>query len=959
MICDSLVTVILSAYLNTAADYSALYQGCVEPPFANTIWLSHPYWHDEEYRQADLCYEGRMYRNVKVRYNVFDNMLSVVSPDRKIPVVPDARKIDFFVQDGIFYVNRDGRFVCVEYLGEDVSLLHSRVKEKTTDVEKDGHFYHDFNTIDKYFLLYPDGRTVPVSGLRQVIKSNYEYKKKIKRFAKDNSLDFVKEKKLKSLVSCVRYLDAELINEGRKASVMPPHALTTMAAEDSMKVLSSFSSRTADVTIPQKVFDAISISDSIPAFYAFSPEGKAEYPIIEEFDDDENAGVGDLAPLRESVSLREVEVVGFMKRMAAGQSGMEAFRPALLRNMPLAMGESDVMKMAMMLPGVKTTGEASNGLNVRGGATDQNLMLYNNGTVFNPMHMFGLFSTFNTDMIADTELFKGGIPSQYGGRLSSVMNIKGRTASKEEWHGSASVGLLTAKANLEAPIVKDRVSLLLAGRGTYSDWMLTKIPEKSGYKNGNANFWDLGATLSASLSDSHSLNVYGYYSSDRFSFTRYDKYKYSNMNLSAEWKGQYGENLSSRLAVGYDHYDYSNDDCNSPYTAGRLSFNLNDYFLKTSLSCKIGEKNVLTGGLQSQLYRVMPGRYSPLGEESSVVSRQLDNDKALESALYVEDEMSVTDKLKVTGGVRFNMFNAMRKDKEKTYFAPELRLSSVYRCTENTSLKLGFNTMHQYIHKVSNSVVMSPTDSWILSNSLIKPQSGYQLSGGYYAESKNGVYEFSAEAYYKSMSNYLTYRSSAQLVMNSQLEKDVTTAKGRSYGIELQIRKLYGKLNGWVSYSYSRTQLRHDDASVATKINDGRWYSAEYDSPHELKFVGNYKFTRRVSVSLNLDYSTGRPYTVPQSHFYSSQTGSMHPYYSKRNSERMPDYFRTDFSFSIEPSHHLTNLTKSWFSIGVYNLLGRKNAYSIYCVSENNAIKAYKLSIFGAPIPFVSYNIKF
>jgi hypothetical protein len=295
----------------------------------------------------------------------------------------------------------------------------------------------------------------------------------------------------------------------------------------------------------------------------------------------------------------------------------------------------------------------------------------------------------------------------------------------------------------------------------------------------------------------------------------------------------------------------------------------------------------------------------------------------------------------------------------KTYHGPEFRLSGRYSFNDDLSVKAGFNTMRQYIHKVSNTTIMSPTDTWKLSDANIKPQQGWQLAGGVYYNTPDRMYEFSVEGYYKKMKDYLDYRSGAKLLMNHHLETDVINTEGYAYGIELEAKKPKGKLNGWVSYTYSRTFLRQNDKRIHNPINGGDWYPTEYDKPHDFKFVGNYKFTRRYSLSLNMDYSTGRPTTIPAGQYYDQKLGTNQVYYTDRNSYRVPDYFRMDLSFNVEASHHLTLATHSSISFGVYNLTGRKNVYSIYYVVENKKIKGYKMSIFGAPIPFVTYNIKF
>ena len=295
----------------------------------------------------------------------------------------------------------------------------------------------------------------------------------------------------------------------------------------------------------------------------------------------------------------------------------------------------------------------------------------------------------------------------------------------------------------------------------------------------------------------------------------------------------------------------------------------------------------------------------------------------------------------------------------KTYHAPEIRLSTRYALQENLSLKAGFNTMHQYIHKVSNTSIMSPTDIWKLSDLNIKPQNGWQLAAGIYYETAKKEYELSAEVYYKHIGDYLNYRSSAVLLMNHHLETDVISTKGKAYGVELQVKKPIGKVNGWVSYTFSRSLLCQDDERVAVPLNDGDWYPSEYDRPHEVKAVLNYKFTERYSFSSNFNYATGRPTTLPAGQYYNSYNHRYMPYYRDRNTYRIPDYMRLDLAFNIEPTHKLTSFLHTSFSIGVYNALARKNAYNVYYVSEGNQIKGYKLSVFGSAIPYVSLNIRF
>ena len=620
---------------------------------------------------------------------------------------------------------------------------------------------------------------------------------------------------------------------------------------------------------------------------------------------------------------------------------------------------------------------------MRGCATDQNLRIFNGGTVYNPSHLFGLFTSFNSDAVDDVELFKSSIPVEYGGRISSVLKVTSKEANMQKLTGSASIGALTSKANIEIPIVKDHLSLMLNGRTTYSDWILKLLPEDSGYKNGNANFFDLGGVLTWKLNNMHRLKVYGYWSKDKFSFSSQDSYGYQNRNVSVEWRSILNEKTTATLSAGLDHYDYFNEDWGTPSMAARLSFGIDQLWGKLHIRQRLSEKQTLSYGLSVQHYNVQAGKYEPLGEESRINTDQLQREKALESAAYIDYEHSLTEKLSVSAGLRYSMFNALgprdvnyysanelpaegtfletRQETGviKTYHAPELRLSVRYALQDNLSLKAGFNTMHQYIHKVSNTSIMSPTDIWKLSDLNIKPQNGWQAAAGIYYETTRKKYEFSAEVYYKHIGDYLNYRSSAVLLMNPHLETDVISTKGKAYGIELQAKKPIGKLNGWVSYTFSRSLLRQDDERVAMPLNDGDWYPSEYDRPHEVKAVLNFKITERYSFSSNFNYATGRPTTLPAGKYYNSHNQKYMPYYTDRNTYRIPDYMRLDLAFNIEPTHKLTSFLHTSFSIGVYNALARKNAYNVYYVNEGDEIKGYKLSVFGTAIPYVSLNIRF
>jgi hypothetical protein len=625
----------------------------------------------------------------------------------------------------------------------------------------------------------------------------------------------------------------------------------------------------------------------------------------------------------------------------AATLGVERIEIKDMKNIPTAFGETDVIKVVMMLPGVKAVGEASGGINVRGGSTDQNLILFNEGTIYNPTHLFGFFSAFNPDLIQDIELYKSSIPARYGGRISSVLDLHSREESRGEgFSGSASLGLLTGSLTLEGPL-GEQTTYILGGRTTYSDWLLGMLPQSSEYRNGSAGFYDLNAVVGHRPGDRDHLLLSGYYSRDRFSLDEAaGRYAYANTNVSVRWKHFFSEELLAAFTVGYDRYGYETSSAPNPTSAYRLSFDINQAFGKADFTFYPNNRHRLDfgGGLVSFLLN--PGTYLPDGGESLVIADRIAVESATETSVYVSDRWEATPAISVDAGMRYGLYH----NAGTVYGAPDFRLSFRYAFAPGYSFKAGVNTLQQNIHKLSNTAILSPTDTWKLSNAHIRPQWGMQAASGFYGNF--GAIETSVEGYYKAIRHYLDYRSGARLVMNHHIETDVMAVEGRAWGVELTARKPEGKLNGWIGYAYSRTELHGE-----------RWYAADYDKPHELKLVGNYKFTQRYSLSFNCDYATGRPVTLPSSKY--AYAGGEFVYYSDRNRYRIPDFFRMDLSLTIEPTHHLKALTHSTVSIGVYNLTGRKNAYSVYYLAQEGKLKGYKMAIFGAPIPYLSYNIKF
>ena len=951
------------------SNYARLYVGAIEPQYQLWMWHDVPYYKDNtDMYVGRVSYHGVVYDGVRMRYDLFKQQLAVVSPETNLVCLPEQQYIDWFEMDGHLYVHDpedSTRYAALLSDGSEngIALYHMVRKVNGGEMHFGKQIYEKtLSTEEHYTLVTPDGGMHHVKRAKDVAKLFPEQKKQIRRYASKNHLRFSRKMREASLSMLVEGI------EGKPR----PFEFKKSEPTDCMEYVAAAKPRPIDETkliagIPVLDIDTISTTGSSKTkVYVVPGVKKAKVSVA---DDQE---------------LAEIVVVGGRQSAVNNMMmGAEKFKPQILKNIPSAFGESDIMKIMLTLPGVTSVGEASSGYNVRGGATDQNLILFNGGTVYNPSHLFGLFTSFNSDAVEEVELYKSSIPVEYGGRISSVLKVVSKEANMRKLTGSASIGALTSKLNLEVPIVKDHVSLLLNGRTTYSDWMLKNLPEDSGYKNGSANFYDFGGVLTWKLNSMHRLKIYGYWSNDKFSFSSNDNYGYKNRNISAEWRSIVNEKLTATASAGLDHYDYFNEETAVPSMAARLSFGIDQLWAKLHIRHRLSEKQVLNYGLSVQHYNVQAGKYEPVGEQSAIMLNQLQKEKALESAVYIDYERSLTDKLSVSAGLRYTMFNALGpRDVNhylpgelpseetllettsetgiiKTYHAPELRLSARYTIQEGLAIKAGFNTMHQYIHKVSNTSIMSPTDMWKLSDLNIKPQNGWQAAAGIYHETSDKKYEFSAELYYKHIGDYLNYRSSAVLLMNPHLETDVIATKGRAYGIELQAKKPLGRLNGWVSYTYSRSQLKQDDKRVAMPLNDGEWYPSEYDRPHDVKAVLNYKITERYSFSSNFNYATGRPTTVPAGRYYDSHNQKYMPYYTNRNTYRIPDYMRLDLAFNIEPTHKLTSFLHTSFSIGVYNALARKNAYNIYYVTENGKIQGYKLSVFGTAIPYVSLNIRF
>lgn len=681
-------------------------------------------------------------------------------------------------------------------------------------------------------------------------------------------------------------------------------------------------------------------------------------------------------------SLKEVTVSAAKQaNVRATEMGVNKLDIRSIKQIPSAFGEADVLRVVLTLPGVQSVGEATTGFNVRGGSADQNLILLNDATIYNPSHFFGFFSAFDPDIVSNIELYKSTIPEKFGGRLSSVLDVTDREGNKKKYTGSAGIGIITSRMNIEGPIVKDKTSFIFGARTTYSDWLLKSLPQE--YKNSSASFYDLNLNISHQLGKNDNLYLTGYFSNDKFRLNSDTAYGYSNRNANIKWKHNFSQKLFGTFTTGIDDYQYSIASTSNPVNAYKLNFSVKQTNLKADFSYFLNPKNTLDFGISSIYYNLNPGDNEPNNTQSQVTPFQVPVEKALESALYIGDKYDITPDFSVSAGLRYSLYaylgpqtvdrylpNAPKNAANvqdstsyrnnrviNTYGGPEIRISARYSINDDMSVKASYNTLRQYIHLLSNTTAISPTDVYKLSDPNIRPQFGQQVSLGLYKNIKQNSIETSVEVYYKKISNYLDYKSGAVLLLNPHIERDVINTQGKAYGVEFLVRKTEGDLNGWVSYTFSRTFLKQDDPNAGESINRGEFYPANYDKPNNFNFTGNYRFSRRFSISLNVIYSTGRPITYPITEYYYG--GSVRVLYSDRNAFRIPDYFRSDFSMNIEGNHKIHQRFHNSWTFGVYNLTGRANAYSTYFAQQGGVINGYQLSIFARPIPFVNYNIRF
>ena len=657
-----------------------------------------------------------------------------------------------------------------------------------------------------------------------------------------------------------------------------------------------------------------------------------------------------------------------------------------IKQMPVLMGEVDIIKSLLFLPGVTNAGEGQSGFNVRGGGADQNLVLLDEATLYNTSHVFGFFSVFNADAIKDLKLYKGGIPARFGGRASAVLDVYQKDGNSNKLSMNGGIGLISSRLLAEGPIVKEKGSFLIAGRGSYAHLFL-----KLSDNQNSAYFYDLNTKLNYKLNENNNLYLSGYFGRDIFSLNESFRNVYGNSTMNLRWNHLFSNKLFSNLSLIYSNYYYGLD-------LGFIGFNwestIENYNLKYDFKYYASEKTKFNFGANITKYDINPGTIKPLDDTSSINFRQLDKKYAVENGLYADVEHNLTDKISFMAGLRFSSFyrigasnvnfyennqpvvfdeelkiyekatpirteyfGSNKKIADYSNFEPRFTIS--YQINENQSVKAGYNRMVQYMQLVSNTQSPSPLDVWTPSDNYIKPQLADQVSLGYFKNFKDGDYTLELETFYKKVQNRIDYIDGADLIANEAIEQVILNGKMRSYGLELLLRKNEGRLNGWVAYTLSRSEQQTPGRTPnETGINNGNWYRSAYDKTHNLALTGNYKLDKRWTLGAAFTLQSGQPVTFPTGKYVFE--GITVPSYNSRNEDRLPTYHRLDVSATLTPKKYENKRFKGEWVFGIYNLYSRNNAASIsFRQNEDTGFnESVKLSIFGI-VPSVSYNFKF
>ncbi len=699
--------------------------------------------------------------------------------------------------------------------------------------------------------------------------------------------------------------------------------------------------------------------------------------------------------------LQEVEIVDQSKdkNVNSTQTGTSRMTINTIKKLPTLLGEVDVIRSLQTLPGVTTVGEGASGFNVRGGNIDQNLVLMDDIPIFNTSHLLGFYSVFNPEAVRDMTLYRGGTPAQFGGRTSSVLDIKLKEPDLDTFRASGGIGILASRLLLETPIVREKVSILVAGRGSYTDVLFPLINNSSINKT-KASYYDITSKLRWKLNDKNALFFTGYFSNDIFKITgdslsglevnaTSTLFKWQTQATALRWNHIFGNKMSMNASIINSQYKPVIEIPDVDF-ASKLEAGMNHNQFKTDFLYFLNARHKFDFGVSAILTKIQPGSLLPTSDLSAINPVILPNEKALETGIYFNDEWQINKKVSLSYGLRYALYGLMGEGRVfqyednilkdtanlkgvlnykngefiKWYQGPEPRLTLKIQTGDDASVKLGYQRMQQFTQLISNTTSALPTARWKMSDTYIKPQIADQVSLGYFRNFKDNSIETSVEFYYKNAANFPDYRSGSNLLLLDAVETVLNQGKSRSYGMEVYVRKKKGRTTGWLTYTYSRSEVIINSPYPEDKPVNGVYYPTNFDKPHVLNLITNYYYNSRINFSANFTYSTGRPITLAQDKYYIDNIYV--PNFVNRNKDRIPDYHRLDLSMNIEPNPNKSKRFKSSWNISIYNAYGRRNAYSIFSKTKNNRIyqvlnraESYRLAIIGAVIPSITYNFKF
>lgn len=662
-----------------------------------------------------------------------------------------------------------------------------------------------------------------------------------------------------------------------------------------------------------------------------------------------------------------------------------------IKKLPTMMGEVDVIRSLQSLPGVSSVGEGANGLNIRGSNVDQNLIFIDDTPIFNPTHMFGLFSVFASDAIRDLELYKGGIPARFGGRTAAVLDIKMTEPNTEKFKMQGGIGLVSNRVMAEIPVIKDKLSVLVAGRLSVNDFMF-KWFAPDYLKNIRANFSDVATKVFYRPNNKNTISLSTYLSHDYYRVdslfsienvvAKQTSFDYGHKNASIHWNHYFSDKLNMMISASLTNYSTKTW---APDTVNTIDLQSSILYrnVAASFDYQPRENHKMNFGVTATRYDIKPGSLND-GVVSRVARVMLPDEQSIEAGIYADDEWKINEKLTVQVGLRYSQYwrigagtvnqylpgqmpslnsivnkvNYGDGDVMASYGGLEPRLTMKYSLAENTTMKFGYNRQQQFFQLLSNNTTPLPTSRWKTADSFIKPQVSDFVSLGLFKTFNDNVYEASVESYYRDVRNTLDFVSGANLQLNPNIETQLITGKSKAYGMEFMVQKKKGEYSGWISYTYARAfnQMVGDFPEVQA-INGGEWFATNYDKPHSFNMMLNIQPTTHHSFSFTFAYNTGRPFSSPSGSYEIG--GKKFPVFAERNNDRVRDYHRLDFSWTINnPSMRKQRWEGSWV-FTVYNLYGRQNPYSVFFKSTKNGLKAYELSVFASPFISLTYNFKF